>query len=65
MHNLELVPGNHTYKLLWDFDVQMDHLILARRPDLIIINKTKRTSKIVDFAASVDHSKIERKWKEG
>ena len=24
-------------KLLWDFDVQMNHLISARRPDLLII----------------------------
>ena len=33
----------------------MDHLIPARRPDLIIINKKKRTCKIVDFAVPVDH----------
>ena len=30
----------------------MDHLISARRPDLIII---KKTCKIVDFAVSADH----------
>ena len=34
----------------------MDHLIPARRPDLIIINKKKkRICKIVDFAVPVDH----------
>ena len=27
---------NNTHKLLWDFDIHMDHLISARRPDLII-----------------------------
>ena len=27
------------------FDIQMDHLISARRPDLMIINKNKRTCK--------------------
>ena len=43
------------HKLLWDFDIQTDHLISARRPDFIIINKIKRTFKIVDFAVSVDH----------
>ena len=31
----------------------MDHLISARRPDLIIIKK--KTCKIVDFAVSADH----------
>ena len=33
----------------------MDHLVSARRPDLIIINKKKRTYKIVDFAVPADH----------
>ena len=44
-----------TYKLLWDFNIQTDYLIPARRPDLIIINKKKRTCKIVDFAVPADH----------
>ena len=58
MHNPAPVLENDTHKLLWDFNIQMDHLISARRPDLIIINKKKkekRTWKIVNFAAPVDH----------
>ena len=55
MYNLASVLENDTHKLLWDFDKQMDHLILARRPDLIIINKKKRTCRIVDFAILADH----------
>ena len=39
MHNLELVLGNETHELLWDFDIQTDHLISTRRLDLIIIIK--------------------------
>ena len=50
MHNRPPVLENDTHKLLWDFDIQMDHLISARRPDLIIINKKKKICKIVDFA---------------
>ena len=50
MHNPAPVLENTTHKLLWDFNIQTDHLIPARRPDLIIINKKKRTCKIVDFA---------------
>ena len=34
---------------------RMDHLISPRRPDRIIINKKKRTCKIVDFAVPADH----------
>ena len=63
MHNPAPVLENDTHKLLWDFNMQTDHLIPARRPDLIIINnkkkkkkrKKKRICKIVDFAVPVDH----------
>ena len=55
MNNPAPVLENATHKLLWDFNIQTDHLIPARRPDLIIINKKKRTCKIVDFAVPVDH----------
>ena len=55
MHNPAPVLENETHKLLRDFDIQTDHLIPARRPDLIIINKKKRTCKIVDFAVPTDH----------
>ena len=55
MHNPAPVLENDIHKLQWDFDIHTDHLISARRPDLIIINKKKRISKIVDFAVQVDH----------
>ena len=46
MHNLAPVLENDTRELLWDFDIQTDHRISARRPDLIIINKKKKKKKI-------------------
>ena len=57
MHNPAPVLENDTHKLLWDFDLQTDRLILVRRPDLIIINKKKRKKicKIVDFTVSGGH----------
>ena len=55
MHSPASVLENNTHKLLWDFDIHTDHLISARRPDLIILNKKKRTRKIVDFAVPADH----------
>ena len=55
MHNPAPFPGNNIPKLLWDFDIHTDHLISTRRPDLIIINKKKRTRKTVDFAVPADH----------
>ena len=65
MHNTASVLENDTHKLLWDFDIQTDHLILARRPDLVI-NKKRRTCKIVDFAVPVDHRiKLKESEKKG
>ena len=56
MHNPAPVLENATHKLLWDFNIQTDHLIPARRPDLITINKKKnRTCKLVNFAVPADH----------
>ena len=57
MHNPAPVLKNDSHKLLWDFNIQTDHLILARRADLIINNKKKkkRICKIVDFAVPADH----------
>ena len=55
MHNPAPVLENDSHKLLWDFNIQTGHLIPTRRPDLIVINKKKRTCKIVDFAVPADH----------
>ena len=44
-----------THTNSWNFNIQTDHLISARRPDFIIINKKKKICKIVDFAVPADH----------
>ena len=59
MHNPASVLENGTQKLLWDFDVPTNHLISARRPDLI--NK-KIIYKIVDFAVPDDHWIKLKQW---
>ena len=45
MHKPEYVLENETHKVLWDFEIQMDPKILAKRPQQEIINK-----KIREFA---------------
>ena len=55
IHNSESVLENETRKPRWDFEIQMDYLISARRPNLIIINKKEITCWIVDFAIPADH----------
>ena len=53
MHNPAAVLENDTHKL---FDILTDHLISARRPDLIIIYKKKKENlQIMDFTVPADH----------
>ena len=54
-HNLASVLENDTHELQWDFDIETDPLILARRADCMIINRKKRICKIVNFAVPADH----------
>ena len=46
MHNQASVLKNEMHQLLWDFEIQTDRQISARRPELVIINKKKRTCRI-------------------
>ena len=65
MRNQESIQEIETHKILWDFEIQTDHLISARRPDLMIVKKKKRTCRIVDFAVPADHRvKLKKKRKE-
>ena len=67
MHNPASLLENNTHKLLCEFGIYTDHLISARRPDLIIINQKKTTCKIVNFAVPADHriklKECEKKYK--
>ena len=55
IHNPAPVLENDTHNLLRIFDIQTDHLISVRRPDLIIINEKKKICKMVDFSVPADH----------
>ena len=55
IHNPAPLLENDTHKLLWDFNIQTDHLISGRSPDLIIINKKYKICKIGDFAVPADY----------
>ena len=55
MPNQESMLENEMHKILWDFELQVDHQISARKADLVIVNKKQRTCWIVDFAIPADH----------
>ena len=48
---------------MWDFSIQTNHVIEARRPDLVVVDKKERSCKIIDFAVSED-SRTEEKEKD-
>ena len=54
MYNAECVLENGIHKLTWNFDIQADTIISARRPDFMIYKK-ERTCRIVDFAVPAYH----------
>ena len=66
MLNPSSVLENETHKILRDFEIQIDHLILARQPDLVIVNKKKENLPNCGLCCpSRPQSKIKRKQKKG
>ena len=49
-HSPETVSENTNHKLLWVMNIQCDHKIEARRPDIVIINKVEKSAIIIDAA---------------
>ena len=45
MHKPKSVPENETHTILCDFEIQIDRLITARQPDIVIMNKKKKKRK--------------------
>ena len=65
LHNTASVLMNDTHKLLYDFNIKTDHLISAKRSDLIIINKKDNLQNCGLCWPDWLQGKIERKRKEG
>ena len=57
-HEPKSVLENEDYKILWNFSIQTEHVIEAPRPYLVLVDKKRRTCKIIDFAVPGD-SRIE------
>ena len=41
---------NEGFKVLWDFNVQCDRIVEARRPDIVFVNKHAKEAMIIDVA---------------
>ena len=54
IHKSESILENAIQRILYNFEIQMDHLISARRLDLMLINK-KKYYHLIDVAVLEDH----------
>ena len=52
--------GNEGYNILWDFNLQTDHGIEARRPDIVVMNKQEKNCQLIDVAIPEDTSVKEK-----
>ena len=52
---------SENFKILWDFTVQCDRKIEARRPDIVFIDKKEREVVIIDAAIPGDDKVKDKK----
>ena len=50
-HQPDGVVENKRCKILWDMTIQCDHVIEARRPDIVVVEKKSNKTIIVDIAS--------------
>ena len=50
----ESVVGNENFKILWNVTIQCDHMIEARKPDIVVVHKVKKEAMIIDVAIPED-----------
>ena len=55
---------NEKCKILWDMTIQCDHVIEARRSDIVAVEKENNKATIMDIASPWDHSVYEKEGKE-
>jgi hypothetical protein len=53
-HEIQPVLETDKVKILWDMCIQTDIVIQARRPDIVVVDKTKKEILIIDIAVPAD-----------
>lgn len=52
----EAVNENQLYKIYWDRGIITDKTIINNRPDIVVIDKLKKTVTLIDVAHPLDHN---------
>ena len=59
-HRANKVVENEDVKVLWDFNIQVDKFIEARRPDIILVRKKRKSaSSLILLSRGI----LEPRWK--
>ena len=61
-YEAESVFENENFKILWDFTIHCNHMIEARRPDIMVIDKVKKKTIIIDVAIPGDTRVCDKEW---
>ena len=56
----QTVSENVNDKLIWDMNIKCDNVIVERRPDVVIVNKTEKRAIIIDIAIPGDKIIIDK-----
>ena len=59
-HRLDGVIENESVKILWDMTIQCDHLVEARRQDILVLEKDSKKTLIINIASFGDHKVVEK-----
>ena len=59
-HQQESVIENESVRILWDFNIQTDHYIEHRRPDILVFEKDSRRCFIIVIASPGDKRVVEK-----
>ena len=59
-HKPEGVIANDHVKLLWYFNIQTSTFIQARRPDVVVVDRDRKTCNIIDIAVPGDAGIVEK-----
>ena len=62
-HQPDGVVEKASCEILWDMNIQCDHVIEASRPDVVVVDKENNKVVIVDIASPWDHRVYEKEGK--
>jgi len=60
---IEPVIETEGVKILWVMNIQMDHVIEHRRPDIVVVDKDNKRALLIEIAVPAD-ARVEEKEQE-